>query len=168
MNGMAWVRILVGATWLDGAAEKLSNLHFPQQFASTVRSGGYVEQAPAWFQPFMRGVVVPHAELFANLTRAGELGFGLLLLVGLLTNLAALWSIAFSAVLILSQGGVGFGTGLGPPGFFTINLVVALLSLIILLAPGAKALSLDGKLVERRPVLALLLTNERDRPGKKA
>ena len=156
---MVWVRILVGLTWLDGAAEKLANGGFPQQFAATVHSGGYVRQAPGWFKPFMQGVVSPHAGLFANLTRAGELGFGLLLLFGLLTNLAALWSIVYSLVLLFSQGGVGFGMGLGPPGILTINLVVALLSLVILLSPEAKAFSVDGGLAGRSRTLAILLTN---------
>lgn len=161
MKGMAWVRILVGLTWLNGAAEKLANSKFPTQFAATVHSGGYVSQAPGWFKPFMQSVVAPHAGLFANLTRAGELVFGLLFLFGLLTNLAALWSIAFSLVLLFSTGGVGFGTGLGPPEILTINLVVALLSLVILLAPEAKALSVDRRLAGRSRALAVLLTNRK-------
>ena len=163
LSGMAWVRILIGATWLDGAAEKLANPHFPQQFAATVRSGGYVAQAPPFFQHFMRATVTPNAELFANLTRAGELIFGILLVLGLLTNLAALWSMAFSAMLIVSQGGLRFGPGLSDPQFFTINLVVALLSLFILLSPAAKSLSLDQRMFRERPLLAPLLTNRRAR-----
>ncbi len=164
---MTWVRMLIGVTWLNGAVEKLLNHNFPQQFASAVRAGGYVSQAPPWFQSFMKSAVVPHAELFANLTRAGELVFGALLLLGLLTNLAALWSIGFSAVLILSQGEFGLGTGLGPPQFFSINLVVALVSLIILLSPGAKEPSLDRLLARRRPGLAVLLLNRKVR-GKRS
>jgi thiosulfate dehydrogenase [quinone] large subunit len=166
LNGMTWVRILVGATWLDGAAEKFSNPHFPQQFAATVRSGGYVAQAPPFVQHFMRATVVPNAELFANLTRAGELVFGVLLVLGLLTNLAALWSIAFSAMLIVSQGEFGLGEGLGPPQMFSINLVVALLSLFVLLSPAAKSLSLDQRISRGRPFLAPLLTNRRAAPRR--
>ena len=100
-----------------------------------------MSQAPSWFQSFMQGIVVPNAEPFASLIRVGELGLGLLL--GLLTNLAALGSMAFSLLLLLSQGGVRLGTGLGPPEFLTINLVVALLSLVVLLAPDARSASLD-------------------------
>lgn len=161
MNGMAWVRMLIGATWLDGAVEKLANPHFPQQFAATLRSGGYVAQAPPFFQQFMRQHVIPNAELFANLTRAGELVFGALLVLGLLTNLAALWSIAFSGMLIVSQGGLGFGEGLAPPQFFTIDLIMALLSLLVLLSPAAKSLSLDERIFRKNSLLAPLLINRR-------
>jgi thiosulfate dehydrogenase [quinone] large subunit len=144
VNGMVWVRILVGAIWLNGALEKFLNSDFPKQFAASLRAGGFINQAPPWFQSFMQSTVLSNAEPFANFLRIGELVLGIALILGLLMNLAALGSIVFSLVIQISQGGVRFGTGLGPPEFLTINLVVALLSLLILLAPGAKNVSLYG------------------------
>jgi thiosulfate dehydrogenase [quinone] large subunit len=161
MNGMVWVRLLVGAIWLNGASEKILNADFPRQFSASLKAGGYISQAPAWFQTFMQDAVVPNAELFANLTRVQELALGLGLLLGLFTNLAALGSIAFSLVILISQGGVRLGTGLGAPEFLTINVVVVLLSLIILLAPSAKSVSLDGVLIGARPSLGPLLIGRR-------
>jgi thiosulfate dehydrogenase [quinone] large subunit len=73
VNGMVWVRVLVGAVWLNGAVEKLLNPQFPQQFATSLEAGGFISVAPPFFQDFMRGGVVPNAELFAQLMRAGEL-----------------------------------------------------------------------------------------------
>lgn len=163
MSGMAWVRILVGAVWLNGAVEKLLNPSFSRQFAISLDTGVYISQAPPWFQDFMRAAVVPNAELMAQLVRFGELAIGLALVLGLLTNPAAVGSILFSLMLLISQGGVRLGTGLGPPEFLDINLLVALLSFIILLSPAAKALSLDTALVHRSPRLAPLLTNRRAR-----
>ena len=144
MNGMTWIRILLGAIWLNGAAEKILNPLFPREFAQSLEAGGFVSQAPPFFQGFMQGAVIPNAELFAQLMRAGELTLGMALVFGLLTNLAALGSAALSVTILLSGGGVGLGTGLGPPELLTINLVVALLSLAVLLAPDAKGGSLDG------------------------
>ncbi len=161
MNGMVWVRVLIGAVWLNGAVEKLLNPSFPGQFAASLEAGGFVSQAPPFFQEFMRGYVVPNAELFAQLMRAGELTLGIALIVGLLTNLAAIGSVGLSAVILLSQGGVGLGTGLGAPEFLTVNVVVALISVIILLSPGAKIFSVDSRLAERRPWLSPLLINRR-------
>jgi thiosulfate dehydrogenase [quinone] large subunit len=102
---------------------------------------------------------------FAQLQSFGELGLGLVF--GLLTNPAAVGSILLGTKILLSQGGVQLGTGVGPPGFLTINLFVALISVIILLSPAAKALSLDSALVRSRPRLAPLLTNRRAR-GRRA
>ena len=161
MNGMTWIRILVGAVWLNGGLEKLLNPSFPRQFAASLQAGGFVSQAPPFFQEFMRSTVIPNAELFAQLMRAGELTLGVALILGLLTNPAALGSIALSAVIMLSQGGVRFGSGLGAPEFLTINVVIALISLIILLSPAAKSLSVDAILARRSPVLSPLLTNRR-------
>jgi thiosulfate dehydrogenase [quinone] large subunit len=161
VNAMAWVRILAGAVWLNGAMEKLLSPSFPRQFATTLNSGAFISQAPPWFGGFMRENVVPNAELVAQFVRFWELTLGLALVLGLLTNLAAIGSILFSLTLLVSQGGPRLGMGLGPPEFIDINLLMALLSLVILLSPAAKALSLDAALVHRSPRLAPLLANRR-------
>jgi thiosulfate dehydrogenase [quinone] large subunit len=104
-EGMAWVRILVGAVWLNGALEKLLNPHFPQQFAQSLKVGGFISQAPPFFGAFIEGIVAPNAETFAQIVRFVELSLGAALVLGLLTNLAALGSIAQSLAIMLSQGG---------------------------------------------------------------
>ena len=161
---MVWVRVLIGAVWLNGSLEKLLNPSFPGQFAASLQAGGFVSQAPPFFRDFMKGYVVPNAEIFAQFMRMGELMLGIALILGLLTNLAALGSVGLSAAILLSQGGVGLGTGLGAPEFLTINVLVALLSVVILLSPAAKSLSIDSRLAERSPTLSPLLTN-RSRQG---
>ena len=161
MNGMVLVRVLIGAVWLNGGVEKLLNPAFPRQFAASLQAGGFVSQAPPFFQEFMKGYVVPNAELFAQLMRAGELTLGLALIFGVLTNLAAIGSVGMSIVIMLSQGGIGLGTGLGAPEFLTVNVVVALLSVVILLSPAAKDVSVDARFARRRPGLSPLLTNRR-------
>jgi thiosulfate dehydrogenase (quinone) large subunit len=161
VNGMVLVRILIGAVWLNGGVEKVLNPEFPRQFAASLEAGGFVSQAPPFFQDFMKGYVVPNAELFAQLMRAGELTLGLALVFGLLTNLAAIGSVLLSAVILLSQGGVRLGTGLGSPEFLTINVIVALISIVILLSPNAKNVSVDSRLAERSPWLSPLLINRR-------
>jgi len=161
VNGMVWVRVLIGAVWLNGGIEKLLNPEFPRQFAVSLQAGGFVSQAPPFFQDFMKAFVVPNAELFAQLMRAGELTLGIALIVGLLTNLACIGSVGLSVVILLSQGGVRLGTGLGSPEFLTINVLVALISIVVLLSPGAKRLSVDYRLAERSPGLSPLLVNRR-------
>ena len=163
MNGMVWVRVLVGALWLNGGIEKLLNPEFPTQFAASLQAGGFVSQAPPFFQDFMKATVVPNAELFAQLMRAGELTLGIALIVGLLTNLACLGSVGLSVMILLSQGGVGLGTGLGSPEFLTVNVLVGLLSVVLLISPGAKRFSADNRLAERSPGLSPLLVNRRQK-----
>lgn len=163
---MAWVRVLIGAVWLNGAAEKFLNPEFPRQFAASLSAGGFISQAPPWFQNIMQSIVVPNAETVAQLQRFGELALGLALVFGLLTNPAALGSIVLSLMILLSQGGVRLGTGVATPEFLNVNALIALISLVILLSPAAKALSVDAALARGRPRLALLLTNRRARSGR--
>jgi thiosulfate dehydrogenase [quinone] large subunit len=160
-KGMAWVRILVGAVWLNGALEKLLNPHFPQQFAQSLKAGGFISQAPSFFRVFMEGVVAPNPEAFAQIVRFVELSLSVALVLGLLTNLASLGSIAQSLVIMLSQGGVALGTGLGAPEFLNVDLAIALLSVIILLSPEAKTFSVDAALARRNPAVSRLLTNRK-------
>jgi len=156
---MAWVRVLIGAVWLNGAVEKFLNPQFPQQLASSLDAGGFVAQAPAPFQNLMQSYVVPNAETVAQFARAGELALAILLLLGLLTNLGSLGSIFLSLAIFVSEGGPRLGTGLGAPEALDFNLLIALLSLVILLSPGAKTASLDSRLARNRPTLAPLLLN---------
>jgi thiosulfate dehydrogenase [quinone] large subunit len=97
--------------------------------------------------------------------RVGELTLGIALILGLLTNFAAVGSTVLSVMILLSQGGVRLGTGLGTPEFFTMNLLIALVSVVILFSPAAKALSVDSRLARRSLVLSTLLTNRRQRRG---
>ena len=160
---MVLVRILVGAVWLNGGIEKLLNPSFPRQFADSLAAGGFVSQAPPFFRGFMQDTVVPNAELFAQLVRAGELLLGVALVLGFMTNLAAIGSVAMSVMILLTQGGVRLGTGLGAPEFISINVLVALISIVILISPAAKHFSLDSGLARRSPGLSPVLTNRRQR-----
>ncbi len=161
MNAMVWVRVILGAVWINGGLEKLLNPSFPRQFADSLAAGGFVSQAPPFFQTFMLDNIVPNAGLAAQSVRAAELMMGLALILGLLTNFAAIGSIVLSAMILLSQSGVRFGTGLGSPEFLNINLLMALLSLVVLFSAAAKYSSFDANLVRRSPSLSLLLTNRR-------
>ena len=160
---MVLVRVLVGLVWLNGGIEKLLNSSFPRQFADSLAVGAFVAQAPPFFRGFMQDTVVPNAEFFAQVVRAGELTLGIALLLGFLTNLAAVGSVVLSAAILLSQGGVRLGTGLGAPEFVTINVLVALISLVVLFSSAAKTLSVDSNLANRSPGLSPLLINRRAR-----
>jgi thiosulfate dehydrogenase [quinone] large subunit len=109
----------------------------------------------------MEGVVAPNAETFAQIVRFVELSLGVALVLGLLTHLASLGSIAQSLMILLSQGGVALGTGLGAPEFLNVDLAMALLSVIILLSSEGKTFSVDAALARRNPAVSRLLTNRK-------
>lgn len=153
MNGMMWVRIVLGALWINGGLEKLLNPDFPELFGAVIRTGAFVSEAPAWFQGLMQTFVVPHAELVALSAGLGELALGVSLVLGFLTNLGAGGSIALSLSLVLCAGGLGIGTGMGAPGFLPFQMVIALSALAVALSPGSKAFSVDAAIARARPRL---------------
>jgi thiosulfate dehydrogenase (quinone) large subunit len=161
MTGMAWVRLLLGALWLNGGLEKLLNPGFPKLFDAVLQTGGYIDQGPPPFEAFMRQFVVPNAELVAVLSGLGETAIGVGLLLGFVTNLVAAGSIVMSLGLLTSLGGLSIGTGLGASGLLPFHMLLALVALVVLLSPGAKAASVDGMLADRSPRLALLLLSAR-------
>ena len=69
---MAWVRILIGAMWLNGAVEKFLNPEFPREFSVSLSAGGYVAQAPTCFQDFMRGTVRPTPSFSRSSSASGN------------------------------------------------------------------------------------------------
>ena len=161
MSGMAWVRLLVGAVWLLAGLEKLLNPGFPALYDAVLNTGGFIKDAPSWLQWFINSFVVPNSGSFAVLVGAGETVIGIGLVLGLLTNLSAVGGVFLGLTFVVDLGGLSIGTGLGSPGIFTLQVMIALLCLIVLLSPGAKVASVDGVLVDRRPRLAVLLLSTR-------
>jgi thiosulfate dehydrogenase (quinone) large subunit len=161
MNGMACVRILLGAVWLNGGLEKLFNPEFPRLFDAVLSTGGYIDPGPPPFEAIMREFVVPNAEFVAVFAGVGEAAIGAGLLLGFLTNFVAAGSIGMNVGLLTSLGGLAIGTGLGASGLLPLHMLLTLLALIILLSPEAKAGSIDTRLAYRSPRLAPLLLSAR-------
>lgn len=162
MNGMTWVRVILGATWLNGGLEKLLNSDFPEMFQAVLSTGGYIELGPQWFEAVMYQYIVPNAEVVAISAGLGESAMGIGLILGVLTNFNAVGSIFMNSMLLISLGGLAIGTGLGASGLLPFHMMLALASLVVLLSPSAKVFSVDrrmlaGILARRKPRLAPLL-----------
>jgi uncharacterized membrane protein YphA (DoxX/SURF4 family) len=117
------VRIAVGWGWLDNAQDHLrgtaQTVWVPGggQYLTVAKSALSRGAPPStqgaqpygWFGDaaylgFLKDVVVPNGDLWAGLTLSGEMAFGILLAVGLLTPIAAVGSMWQSANYILMKG----------------------------------------------------------------
>jgi len=105
---------------------------------------GWLNQGKPYgfYAPFLRGVVLPHANLFTLLVVGGEMAVGAALLVGLFTRPAALGGLLLVLAFLFAQGDP-FGANV------TCAFALAMLTLL-LTAPG-RALGLDGALRGRVP-----------------
>jgi thiosulfate dehydrogenase [quinone] large subunit len=108
---LAWfwliLRVYTGWQWLEAGWGKIQN---PAWFGSSAGSAltGFVNGAlqkstgdhpdvTDWYASFLQAVVLPHANLFANVVTIGELLVGLGLIFGALTGVAAFFGTVMNA-----------------------------------------------------------------------
>lgn len=148
----AWVlllpRVTVGWALVDNAQDHFWNNWLPG-------GGGFLQIAtqassrqPLWFldplyQGFLRGVVVPGADIWAALTICGELSFGLLLAIGLFGPIGALGAMWLNGNYMLMKGFIAHGAYTDKT-FFAVEL-------FCLLTLASLAFGLDASLRQHLP-----------------
>lgn len=95
------------------------------------------------YKNFLESTVIPHASVFAQLTAIGESAAGLLLVLGLLTELGA--AVAF--LLVVCYYLAVFWQGPSQQGF---HYILAVSLIVILGASAGRRWGLDGWLARRR------------------
>ncbi len=101
------------------------------------------DKAFQWYKPFLKSVVIPHHQLFAQLVTWGMILAGLALLFGLLTRAAALAGIFMTLNFFLAKGG-GSPATTSDQGFMAGLLVV-------FLTRSGRSFGLDRWLARRYP-----------------
>lgn len=139
---LSWsaIRVLVGVLWLNSFWGKFTNPAYVAGFAAT-NKGFAAKTSFGFYRDFLNGVVIPNSELWANLTMFGELAIGVLLVLGLLTNIGAVTAFFLNVNFWLAAGQSG--------STFAVNILMAGAAVAFVVSPGAKYLSLDRFLAER-------------------
>lgn len=125
------IRIYVGWQWVSAAWEKFhSPVWIGNESGAAIRgfltsalhkTSGSNPDVSGWYAAFINHAALPHAVLFSYLVTYGEMIIGLLLILGLLTGIAAFFG-AFLNLNYLFAGTV------------SINPLLALLGLFLILA----------------------------------
>lgn len=131
---IAWalLRIFLGFSFLRSGYEKLAG-HFNGQaltgvLTAWISGGGKVPPNPnPWYVGFLRGTVIPHADLFANLVAYGEILIGIALILGLFTSIAATIGLFMNANYYFAAAHTSAST----QGVNALYLVVELLLILI-------------------------------------
>jgi thiosulfate dehydrogenase [quinone] large subunit len=137
------IRLFAGWVFLTESLAKLSG-DWVAQKKLTLIVGGWLREGKtyAFYVPFLREVVLPHADTFAWAIIAGELLVGAALLAGLFTRLAA-----FGGVLLVGNFMLARGDGAAPNQ--TAPFVAMLLTLM--LTHAGRTLGLDVALRGKVP-----------------
>lgn len=112
--GLCLVQLALAYEWLISGINKLVNLHFTVQLASTLKQS--MDGNPySWYVDFLREIVLPHATLFGVLTELGETAIGVTLLAS-----AVLWIWRPQSRLTISAGRAAC-LALGGAAFLSLN-----------------------------------------------
>ncbi|MGH7539307.1 MAG: TQO small subunit DoxD [Gemmatimonadales bacterium] len=159
-RGLAVLRIVVGLWFLKGVVTKLSVtlawgvLPVPTASERWIRTlpilvERYAADNPvAPFKDFLQHTVIPHGQLFAQLTAFGEAIVGVGLTLGFLTMLASglgLW-------LVLNYGLATQWIGPSQQGF---HVVLAACMVVFFVSRAGRVWGIDGWLRTRRPTSPL-------------
>ncbi|MDP9110986.1 MAG: DoxX family membrane protein [Candidatus Eremiobacteraeota bacterium] len=150
---IAVLRIVLGSIWLaHGVPKFLQSAQFmpPTGFMPTAIAES-VKSHSGFYHDFLLNVVTPHAAIFAELVRLGEVLVGLSLLFGLLTRLGALGGVFLALnYYFLNNPKPSFGS-LG-----TLDFATLVLSAVIFVLPAGRMLGVDALLGRKRPEPALV------------
>jgi thiosulfate dehydrogenase (quinone) large subunit len=153
---LALLRIVVGLYFVKSLVTKMSIVTVAGILPVPVVSERWLGVMPkivarqasenplAFYKQFLEGTVLPHSNLFAQLTAWGETVTGLGLTLGLLTGLASLVGL----VLVINYG---LATQWMSPGQQGFHLVLSFLMLAFLLARAGRTWGLDRWIARRKP-----------------
>jgi uncharacterized membrane protein YphA (DoxX/SURF4 family) len=138
------LRVYLGVVFLVAAVPQIRD---DAPLATSTRDVA-VEQGPRFYREFARAVVVPNADLFARLLPWVEMGIGVLLVLGLLTRVAAAGAMLLAVNSMFAKGEWFWSPSSSDAAF-------SLIALALLLGAAGRTLGLDRLLARRRPRSAL-------------
>lgn len=148
------IRITIGGLWIKSGVQKVLDGKFTEKIEGTIAyllSG----DVPGWFVTLFETYVTPNAALWAQIVQWGEIAIGILLIIGLFVNLAVLVGIVFNTTFF-------FLASWSSPSTWSLNLLLIVIQVVLLLASGSKAISIDKKLFRKRKFLRRLFLNKKN------
>jgi thiosulfate dehydrogenase (quinone) large subunit len=136
------LRVYLGTVFLVAAIPKLRG-DFTSGMAGFLQ-GKAMEQSYPFYRDFIQEVVLPNVGLFARLVTWGELLAGVLLILGLMTRLAAAVTLLLTLNYMLAKGAWPWMPSSNDAAF-------AVISLAVLIGAAGRTLGLDSLLAQRWP-----------------
>src|SRR5258706_13384853 len=134
------LRMTVALIFINSAWGKLTNPNIVASFRATNNTFAG-KSSFGFYGDFLRGFVIPNPDWFAYLVAYAEMFAGVALLLGLLTNAGAVAAFLLNLNFWMAASNTGASTA-------GINIAMGAVAMMVLLAPGAKWLSVDRWLAE--------------------
>jgi uncharacterized membrane protein YphA (DoxX/SURF4 family) len=135
---IALIRIGLGIEFLVWSWNKVQEGWLTSGSALVRFLAGDAGRAPDWYDQFLAAIVLPNADLFAQLVTFGELAAGLSLTFGILTRLGAAIGMWLVLNFMLMRGVVGIEA--------SIDRIFFLACLGCLVAAAGRVWGMDGRI----------------------
>ncbi|MHA1219249.1 MAG: DoxX family protein [Candidatus Heimdallarchaeaceae archaeon] len=151
---LVFLRVIIGVEWFYAGLTKIIGGTFaaamPYIFNDFIYGKGFGPGDPVlnpntWMVNWLNAMT-PSASLYGHLVQWGELLIGIALIIGVLTNISAIVGIFFNFLFF-------FAAGWSSPSTASVNWILWALSIILILSPGAKKLSVDGFISNWKPFM---------------
>jgi len=138
------LRVYTGVFFVWHGISKLRGGNFVDGMSNFIN--GSLDGSFGFYRPFLEGVVLPNASLFAGLVAWGETAIGAALILGLATRYAA-----FAGVFLMAN--FWFAKGEAVLAGSNHDVVWMVILLVLGLMPAGKIAGLDDGLSDRLPFL---------------
>lgn len=149
--GMVIIRLFLGAFFLiQGVQFMAKSSNFPLMIENATAGGGNFTMWSGWpaFSKFLVQTVHPHADTYAWLIIIISLLAGVMLLLGLLTRLAAFMTMLVSIFFLLA-------TWTAPTPNFAFHAALLCMELAVLVAAAGRTFGIDRKIARKTKVKIL-------------
>ncbi|NPD90352.1 MAG: DoxX family membrane protein [Asgard group archaeon] len=130
------LRLTLGLEWFMAGLHKLLDPTYIPGIGGTIGFFGSAGNPNLWFQNVATNVFLTNPEVFGWLISVGELLVGVAFIFGALLNFAALAGVFMNLLFYFAAGWLSASTQ-------SINWIMAILTLVLLISTGSKALSVD-------------------------
>lgn len=142
------LRLYVGVFWLAHGIPKFLNSSAympPSGFMPQIVQKA-IESQTGFYHDFLVNVVLPNVNLFADLTRLGEVLAGCSLLLGIFTRLGGAAGCFLALNYLAINGEFSSWSSVG-----SLDAVAFVLSFLMLVVPAGRVAGVDAMLVRSRP-----------------
>lgn len=141
---LAFLRIYIGYYFLVAGIHKLTGGFLSKPVLAGILKGWAEKNPHIWYKSFLVETAIPNADMFSYLVVTGEIAVGGLLIVGLMTRVAALAGIFMNLNFY-------FASGWTAPASSGINRLFIVCQAVLLLTGAGRALGVDAFLKKAAP-----------------
>jgi uncharacterized membrane protein YphA (DoxX/SURF4 family) len=130
------LRLTLGLEWFMAGLHKIMDPTYIPGIGGTIAFFGSAGNPNLWYQNITTNVFLTNPEVLGWLISVGELLVGVAFILGVFLNFAAIAGVFMNLLFYFAAGWLSAST-------HSLNWIMTILTLVLIISTGAKALSID-------------------------